>query len=42
MKMEPILKRVASFVSLILARGLCRRQFAFISLGIDSESEDLP
>jgi len=42
MKMESILKRFAEVVSLIRARMLCRRQVAFIFLGIDSVSEDLP
>jgi hypothetical protein len=40
--LNPFLKRVASVVYLILARGLCRPQSAFVFLGIDSESEDLP
>ena len=42
MKVEPTSKRVAAVVYLIRARGLCCRQFAFILLGIGSESEYLP
>jgi hypothetical protein len=39
--MEPISRSNAPVIYLIRARGLCRRQFAFI-LGVDSNREHLP